>query len=186
MEAQLAHQPTSPTYARPRQPADSPVAALPTETLVRILELALEEEEDPFERQCMTWSFQKVSWQWSAAVGEQREYALEHQEQVAGLVKALSSSGRDGEVQSLALPIQLLDESPAHAKTQLLRLCSSLKKLEVQCAGGFDLDYGDEEALEAARGLKEVQEVVFIGALPLLTLQRSVSRRHSSPPKSES
>ncbi|ORY88770.1 hypothetical protein BCR35DRAFT_329678 [Leucosporidium creatinivorum] len=40
MDKEALQQPTSTTYNRPQQPADSPAAALPAETLLQIFEIA--------------------------------------------------------------------------------------------------------------------------------------------------
>ncbi|ORY82411.1 hypothetical protein BCR35DRAFT_352240 [Leucosporidium creatinivorum] len=137
MDAQPAQQPTSTTYARAQQPADSPAAALLTETLIRVFELALEEEEDPFERQKLRWRFQKVSWQWSTAVGEQREYAVTTDKEAQALKRAISMTGRSDEVQSLALTTSNLDLAPW--KEELLQLCSAVNKLELSLLPPSDL-----------------------------------------------
>ncbi|ORY82387.1 hypothetical protein BCR35DRAFT_352223 [Leucosporidium creatinivorum] len=170
MEAQAAQQPTRTTYTRPRQPEDSPAAALPTETLIRILELAME-EEDPFERQKLRWTFQKVSCQWSEAAGEQREYAVAAEKQAEALVQAFHKAGRAGKVQSLAINQDMLYGAQG-AMVELLKICSALTKLELLRVSRFDFAYGDEEAVEAMLKLKEVQEVVFMGLPEALTLSR--------------
>ncbi|ORY82384.1 hypothetical protein BCR35DRAFT_303793 [Leucosporidium creatinivorum] len=171
MEAQPAQQPTSTTYTRPQQPADAYAATLPVETLTRIFELAKEGVQDPFDRQNMRWSFQEISCQWSIAVGKQRDYAVGYERQAEALGNALRSSGREDEVRSLALSQKLMGGSQG-ATVELLKLCSALKKLELIRVGRFYSAYGDEEALEAMSKLKEVQEVVFMGAPEALTLSR--------------
>ncbi|ORY82397.1 hypothetical protein BCR35DRAFT_303810 [Leucosporidium creatinivorum] len=132
MDAQPAQQPTSTPYARPRQPEDSPAAALPTETLIRVLELAMEAEWSPFDRQRMRWRFQKVSWQWWKALGEQKEYAVRTEEETQALKQALSTTGRGGVVQSLALGMTLRDQHDDPSPAELVVLCTAIKELKVQ------------------------------------------------------
>lgn len=132
----------------------------------------MEEEEGPFERQKLQWMFQKVSWQWSEAVGKQRGYALQLKGQAERLVKALTSSGRGDEVQSLTLSHRSLERAQASATVELLRLCSALKKLELWRASRHYYANGEEEAFEAMLKLEEIGEVVLVGAPRSLTLSR--------------
>ncbi|ORY82414.1 hypothetical protein BCR35DRAFT_303834 [Leucosporidium creatinivorum] len=177
MDAQPAQQPTSTTYARPQQPEDSPAAALPTETLIRILELAME-EEDPFERQGTRRSFGGVCYHWHSVVPSPTEYAVSSATEARKLARALklklkSASEDRPQVHSLAIRLAATNSVDCSGKTaQLLDACRGVEHLSIDlesalaavmdhCAGMGHKMYKATKKLKGLRVL-ELHNEAFI------------------------
>ncbi|ORY57113.1 hypothetical protein BCR35DRAFT_309703 [Leucosporidium creatinivorum] len=163
MDIQPDQQPASTAYARPRQPADSPAAALPTETLQHILELALEDDEDPFERQSTRRSFSKVCYHWYTVVPSPIEYAVSSARSARKLALRLRQSTSDpGEkVRSLVIRLDAVNGVNRGGRTaKLLEACRNVEHLSIDLksalTGGYMCDGGGMgyRLYEAAKKLK--------------------------------
>ncbi|ORY89088.1 hypothetical protein BCR35DRAFT_192229 [Leucosporidium creatinivorum] len=80
MEDQAVQQAPPTPYARPQQPADSPAASLPTETLTHILDLALQDLV-PLERQTIRMVFSSVCKHWWTVASSERELVVQGSKQ---------------------------------------------------------------------------------------------------------
>ncbi|ORY57108.1 hypothetical protein BCR35DRAFT_211731 [Leucosporidium creatinivorum] len=134
MDMLSTQKPTSITHTRPQQPADSPAAALPTETLQHILRLALE-GEDAWRRQSTRLSFRRVCTLWWKVAEVGTELAVKDTmmaEWVAKQLKAKGGKARRERVRSLDLNIEFHKTTgKGNRLAGLIVACPSLEKLEM-------------------------------------------------------
>jgi hypothetical protein len=120
-----------------------------------------------------------VSWQWSMAAGEQREYAVETDQEAEALRQALYEAGRGLEVHGLALSTILMGNAEESRAAELFRLCSALKKVEVwqiseaRWPSLLFGTWGKGMGLDGMLALHQPEDVVLVGTPSNLALSRS-------------
>ncbi|ORY57102.1 hypothetical protein BCR35DRAFT_309689 [Leucosporidium creatinivorum] len=167
MDVQPAQQPTSTTHTRIQQPADSPAAALPTETLQLILELALEDEEDPFERQRTRRSFSKVCYHCYSVAASPIEYAVSSDSSARKLALKLkqSTSQHGAKVRLLAIQSSRVNGS---GTVTLLEACQNVEHLSIELESPRTTRSGGSGAFghdiyAAMKHLRRIRVLEFLG-----------------------
>lgn len=117
------------SFERPQRPFDCPAGALPVETVIRIFELAV--EDNPVDRQRMTYAFARVCYQWSTAVQkEPTAYSVDNWEQAQRLRMRLPASDQEQAVKTPAIRALRLAEG-LEARKRLIRACPNLQNLHL-------------------------------------------------------
>ncbi|ORY82320.1 hypothetical protein BCR35DRAFT_331385 [Leucosporidium creatinivorum] len=139
MSSSYSQKPTSSTYARPRQPADSPAAALPSETLTQILELSLH-DLSPAARQDTRFAFSEVCRHWYdlATATASNELFVSNSSKAERLAASLllSSADRQRKVRTLVVEVEIKGKTTSRGKKleKMLLCCPKLERLHLTLA----------------------------------------------------
>jgi len=139
MEAQQAQQPTSAAYTRPRQPADSPAAALPVETLTQILQLSLH-DLSPVARQTTRFAFSQVCRHWYdlATASAPDELFVADSSKAERLTTSLLASSKEKQEKVRGLVIEVEKKQKTGSRgtrvADLLLACPKLERLHLTLA----------------------------------------------------
>jgi hypothetical protein len=138
MEAHQDQQFTSSTTARPVQPPDAPAAALPTETLAQVFNLALE-GLNSWDRQRARLELAQTCIQWYTAAEPGRELAVKDTQMAEAVAQSLDMQGAGAKVRSLSMEIEADGPERSKRATAHVSACPQLDSLELVAAGNLYL-----------------------------------------------
>ncbi|ORY82375.1 hypothetical protein BCR35DRAFT_303782 [Leucosporidium creatinivorum] len=148
-------------YLRPQQPADSPAASLPTETLKQILELSLEGLTLGTSQKNRL-AFGRVAVHWWSVAEVNKQAVVKSSFKAEKLAQAIRKHGKKSPT-TLYLEIEALGAGRGQRAASLLSACRGLEYLELRIVDGSPLGRQDDqlgkplyEALQSLSSLKTV------------------------------
>ncbi|ORY82395.1 hypothetical protein BCR35DRAFT_303808, partial [Leucosporidium creatinivorum] len=148
-------------YLRPQQPADSPAASLPTETLKQILDLSLKDLKLGTAQKARL-AFGRVAVHWWSVAEINKQAVVRSSSKAEKLAQAIRKHGKKSPT-TLYLKIEALGAGRGQRAASLLSACRGLEFLQLRIVAGSPLGRQDDllgkplyEALQSLSSLKTV------------------------------